>query len=217
MSQVSEVFLKPIDTLRRAKAALDAELGGGPDAPSPDAATLDRLWDSSDRHAAAARGLQDLMAQFGADDVLHYEVELLRAELEGVRAEIERRLLAPREVEPPPPAPNPPRSLPPPLPAVRAAEPDDDPALLPAGDVRVFHRDVRYPVRIVDVDPDGARLRHEGRLPAEAWVAIRYRHLSIRARVVWSDDGAARLRFPRPLPPADLGTLRTTARARSGG
>lgn len=217
MSQISEAFLRPIDTLRRAKAALDEELDGGPGRSPLDASGLDRVWDLSDRHAAAARGLQDLMAQFGADEVLHYEVELLCAEFEGVKGEVERRMLAPREVEPSPPAPSPRRSLPPPPAVGRERGPDEDLSLLPKGGVRVFHHDVRYPVRIMAVEPEGARLRHDGRLPADAWVAIRYRHLSIRARVVWSDDVSASLQFRARLGPADLKALQATAPVQPAG
>jgi hypothetical protein len=217
MGQLTEIFLKPIGTLRNAKKAIDDELYVSPSASAPDEATLERLWDSSDRHAEVARQLENLMSQFGADDVFHYEVELLRAEFESTKGEIQRRLLAREE---PPPRPKVPE-----LPASKSSAPEPPASkpqreqwrtFRPDGAVKVFHRDVRHLVQIVDVSSTDARLRHPRQLPADAWVTIRYLHLSIRARVVCSDDGFTELQFRTPLASEILGALREAARGNLG-
>ena len=202
---MTELFLGAWETLQSVKRAIDDQLDVRPDEAPLDDAVLEGLRDSSERHAAMTRKLQDMMFDHGAVDVLHYEVELLRESFESTKREIERRLWARREHA----------TQPSKTPAQKPRR-DQEPTLRPNAAVRVFHRDVGYSVQVLEVNDTSARLRQVGRLPADAWVTIRYLHLSIRARVDWSDDTSAGLQFRAPLAPADLQVMREAAQSNHG-
>lgn len=70
-----------------------------------------------------------------------------------------------------------------------------------------FGEEVRR-ARIVNISPSGARLEGLGRLPRDALVMLAHLNSRVAARVRWSNDRQAGLRFPRPLSASEVSALR---------
>jgi hypothetical protein len=62
--------------------------------------------------------------------------------------------------------------------------------------------------RFVNISASGARVEGLGRLPRDALVTIAHLSTRISARVVWSNDRQAGLRFPVALSASDIAALR---------
>lgn len=134
-----------------------------------------------------------------------HEAELLRAAFEHTKRLFSLQLQA-RQAEP---------SRAPGGPARRLGR-DQEQRLRADAAVRIFHRDEGYRVDLLEASSTGARLSRLKPLPADSRVTIRYLHLSVRARVEWSDGTLASLRFQAPLASEDLRILLEAAGRRLG-
>ena len=65
-----------------------------------------------------------------------------------------------------------------------------------------------HQAQLVSISSNGARISQEGGLPPDAQVMLRYLHLRIPARTVWSVGRMTGLEFPTHLSNANLFTLR---------
>lgn len=143
---------------------------------------------------------------FGEAESIQGEAELLRAAFEQTRRLFALQLQA-RQGDPGPgPGPPPPR-----------LGRDQEQRLRADTAVRVFHRDEGFHVDLLEVSPTGARLERMKSLPANTRVTLRYRHLSVRARVEWSEGSLVGLRFQSTLASESLQTLRAAAGPKLGG
>ncbi len=71
-------------------------------------------------------------------------------------------------------------------------------------------------VRFANLSRTGARLLGLGRVPRGALVTLVHLNTRISARVIWTDDRQAGLRFVTPLSDSDLNALRGVTRPRPG-
>jgi hypothetical protein len=65
--------------------------------------------------------------------------------------------------------------------------------------------------RFVNISPSGARIEGLGCVPRDSLVTLAHAGTRIAARVVWSNDLHAGLRFPLPISASDIGALRGVA------
>jgi hypothetical protein len=72
----------------------------------------------------------------------------------------------------------------------------------------VEHGSEIHQVQLVSISSKGARISQQAGLPPDAHVTLRYLHLRIPARAVWSLGQLTGLKFPTHLSNANLFTLR---------
>ena len=70
-----------------------------------------------------------------------------------------------------------------------------------------FGEEVRR-ARVINISSSGARVEGLGRLPRDTLVMLAHLGSRIAARVAWSNDRQAGLRFPVPLSAAEVAALR---------
>lgn len=70
--------------------------------------------------------------------------------------------------------------------------------------------------RFVNINASGARMEGLGRVPRDALVTLAHLTLRVAARVVWTNDRQAGLRFVQPLPPSEISALRGVGDPRTG-